>query len=88
MQLLGLLTSLLPLIKAQSSYITEISIPQTMCLASHDIIAYIHHLNKELEGLGLTVVQWICTEAHTGAGRLDTLFSFVNNLMSKEEMIY
>jgi hypothetical protein len=52
MQVLGVLTSLLPHIKAQYPDITEISIQSdnASCLASNDIIAYIHHLNKELEG--------------------------------------
>jgi hypothetical protein len=31
------------------------------CLASHDAIAHIHNLYKELEGLDLTVVKWIYT---------------------------
>lgn len=51
-----------------------------LCLASHDIIANIHLLNKELEGIGLTVVQWIYTEARTGKGQLDTYFAFVNTV--------
>jgi hypothetical protein len=80
MQVLGVLTSLLPKIKQLYPEITEISIQSdnASCLASHDNIAYIHHLNKTLEGLGMTVVQWIYNEAQTGKGRLDTHFSFVN----------
>jgi hypothetical protein len=50
------------------------------CLASHDNIAYMHHLNKERAGQ--TVIQWIYTEAQTGEGRLDAHFSFVNIVMS------
>jgi hypothetical protein len=59
------------------------------CLASHDIIAYVHQSDKEPDGLGLTVVQWIYTEALTERS-LDTHFSFVStvvNVMSKAEMI-
>jgi hypothetical protein len=75
----GVMTLLLPLIKAQYPLdIIEISnqSENAPCLASHYIIAYIHHLNKRgLEGLGLTLVQWIYTEAG-----LDTHFSFVNTV--------
>ncbi len=49
-------------------------------MVSHDNIAYIHYLNKELALLGFTVVVWIYIEAQTGKGRLDTHFSFVNIL--------
>jgi hypothetical protein len=65
MQVHGVLTLLLHLIKAQYPDTTEISITldNAACLASHDIIAYIHHLSKELEGFGLAVILWICTEA-------------------------
>jgi hypothetical protein len=61
MQVLEVMASLLPLIKAKYPEITAISIQpdNSSCLASHDIIAYIHHLNKELKSLGLKVVQWI-----------------------------
>jgi hypothetical protein len=80
MQVLGILTSLLPFIKEQFPGIAEITIQSdnASCLASHDNIPYIHHLNKELALLGLTVAVWIYTEAGTGKGRLDTHFSFVN----------
>jgi hypothetical protein len=59
---------------------TEISIQSdnALWLPSYDIIAYIHHSIKELEGLGLTVVQWLYTEAQRGKGRLETHFSFVD----------
>jgi hypothetical protein len=81
-QVLGVLTLLVPLIKAQYPNITEISIQSdnVSCLASHDVIAYIQHLSKELEGLGLTVVKWIYIEAHTGKGQLDTHFAFVDTV--------
>jgi hypothetical protein len=90
MQVLGALTSLLPLVKAQYPDIFTISIKSdnALCLASHDTIACIHHLNKELEGLGLVVAQLIYTEAQASKRRLDTHFSFENtvfNLMSKAE---
>jgi hypothetical protein len=82
MQLLGVLMPLLPLIKAQYLDLSTISIQSenASCLASHNIIACIHHLNKELEGLGLTVVPWIHTEVQTGRGRLDTYLTVVNTV--------
>jgi hypothetical protein len=79
-QVLGVLTSLLPLIKARYPDITEISIQSdnASCLASHDIAYTFTIWSKELEGLGLAVVQWIYTATQTGKGRLYTHFSFVN----------
>ena len=46
------------------------------CLASHDNIIYIHHLNQKVDGIKVT--NWIYTEACTGKGRLDTHFSYLN----------
>jgi hypothetical protein len=77
MQVLGVLTPLLPLVKAQYPHISSISVQSdnASCLPSHDIIACIHHLNKELDGLLIKVVPWICTEAQASKGRLDTHLS-------------
>jgi hypothetical protein len=77
-----LLKSLLPLTNKQYPDITEISVQSdnASCLASHNIITYIHRLNKRLEDLGLTAAEWIYPWAQTGKGRLDTHFSFVNAL--------
>jgi hypothetical protein len=50
------------------------------CFASHDIITYIQHLSKELEGLDLPVVKWIYIETHTGKGQLDIRFAFVDTV--------
>jgi hypothetical protein len=57
MQVLGVLASLLPLIKTLYPEITEPSIKSdnVSCLASHDIIAYMHYLNKELADTCLAV---------------------------------
>ncbi len=70
MQVLGVLTPLLPLIKKLYPEITELTIQSdnASCLASHDIIAYIHHFNKELADIGLRVIQWIYIDAQTGKG--------------------
>jgi hypothetical protein len=82
MQVLGVPTSLLPLIKKLYPEINELTVQSdnASCLASRYIIAYMHHLNKELADIGLKVIQWTYTEAQTGKGRLDSHFSFVNIL--------
>ena len=46
------------------------------CLSSHDLIAYVHDLNKRLTGV--KIKNWVYTEACTGKNCLDTHFSFVN----------
>jgi hypothetical protein len=73
MQVLGGLTLLIPLIKGQYPNITKISIQSdnVSCLASHASIAYIQHLSKELEGLGLPALQWIYIETHAVNGQPD-----------------
>jgi hypothetical protein len=80
MQVLDVLTLLLPLKKDQYPNIAETSIQSenVSCLASHDSIACIHCLNKGLEGLGLTVVYWIYAEAQTGKGH--SLAGFIHSL--------
>jgi hypothetical protein len=66
MQVLGIMTSLLPLIKQDFLDITEISIQSdnASCLASHDVIPYIHHLNKELENCENCGLKSGCLDLH------------------------
>jgi hypothetical protein len=70
MQVIGVLTWLLPLVKAQypDTFTISIKSDNASCLASHDSIACIHHLNKDLEALDLVVAQLI----YRGAGEQET----------------
>ena len=77
-QVLAIVTALLKLLNVDFPELANIMIgsDNASCLASHDIIAYIHYLNKEIQGI--KVSKWIYTEACTGKNRLDTHFSYVN----------
>ena len=49
------------------------------CFTSQDLIPFIYHLNNESSRMGLPIItKWIFTEYHTGRGKLDTHFSFMN----------
>ena len=82
-QVLATVTSILEMLRTDFPNLQDVMIgsDNASCLASHDIIPYIHNLNQELQGQGVTVRKWIYTEACTGKNRLDTHFSYVNKKM-------
>eukprot|EP00957_Ditylum_brightwellii_P077949 5924841-Ditylum_brightwellii.AAC.1 len=52
---------------------------QVAAIIPHEYIPYIHQKNEGwVSTMGMHVEGWINTEAGTGKGQLDTLFSYVN----------
>ena len=78
--MLVIVTLLLDILHANFPKLQQVMISSDniSCLMSHDIILYMHELNKRLNLIGLRITKWIYTEACTGKNRLDTHFSYVN----------
>ena len=77
-QVLDILQAMIVQIKEDFPEITELTLgsDNASCLASHDNIIFVHHLNDRLDGI--KVRNWLYTEACTGKGRIDTHFSYLN----------
>ena len=77
-KILGILQEMIPKIKQDFPLIEELVLgsDNASCLASHDNIIYIRHLNQKVDGIKVT--NWLYTEACTGKDRLDTHFIYLN----------
>ena len=78
MQVLAVLNAVLKQVKIDFSELEETMIgsDNASCIASHDSIPFMHHLNQNLNNVN--VRNWACTKARTGKNRLDSHFSFAS----------